>query len=115
MALICCGSSDPRTRTTIEADGSGVSRANSGRSGSTRWTLAAWMRSMARMVRASSPSSARRWVMFCTQLVGYALALQILDDPGRVLHAQIREQRGHLRRRNPHDNEREEADQPGAH
>ena len=60
MALICCGSSAPRTRTTIEADGSGVSRENSGRSGSTRWTRAAWMRSMARMVRASSPSSARR-------------------------------------------------------
>ena len=38
MARICCGSSAPRTRTTIEADGSGVSRENSGRSGSTRWT-----------------------------------------------------------------------------
>ena len=36
------------------------SRENSGRSGSTKWTLAAWMRSMARMVRESSPSSARR-------------------------------------------------------
>ena len=33
MARICCGSSAPRTRTTIEAEGSGVSRANSGRSG----------------------------------------------------------------------------------
>ena len=43
MARICCGSSEPRTRTTIEADGSGVSRENSGRSGSTRWTRAAWI------------------------------------------------------------------------
>ena len=42
---------------------------NSGRSGSTRWTRAAWMRSMARMVRASSPSSARMWLMFWTKLV----------------------------------------------
>ncbi len=63
------GSRLPRTRTTIEADGSGASRANSGRSGSTRWTRAAWMRSMARMVRESSPSSARRWLMFWTKLV----------------------------------------------
>ena len=46
MARICCGSSEPRTRTTIEAEGSGVSRENSGRSGSTRWTRATWMRSM---------------------------------------------------------------------
>ena len=46
MARTCCGSSAPRTRSTIEADGSGVSRENSGRSGSTRWTRAAWTRSM---------------------------------------------------------------------
>ena len=47
-------------RTTMEADGSGASRANKGRSGRTRCTRAAWMRSIARIVRASSPSSARR-------------------------------------------------------
>jgi len=32
MARTCCGSSAPRTRSTMEADGSGVSRENSGRS-----------------------------------------------------------------------------------
>ena len=53
-------SSAPRTRSTIEADGSTLSRENSGRSGSTRCTRAACTRSIALMVRASSPSSARR-------------------------------------------------------
>ena len=41
----------------------------SGRSGSTRCTRAATTRSRPRMVRASSPSSARRLLMFCTKLV----------------------------------------------
>ena len=36
IARTCCGSSMPRTLSTIEADGSGRSRENSGRSGSTR-------------------------------------------------------------------------------
>ncbi len=69
MARTCDGSSEPRTLSTIEADGSILSRENSGRSGITRCTRAAWTRSSARMVRASSPSSARRLLMFCTKLV----------------------------------------------
>src|SRR5262245_6506792 len=69
MARTCCASSAPRTLSTIEAVASALSRVNSTRSGSTRWTRAACTRSIALMVRASSPSSARRWLMFCTKLV----------------------------------------------
>src|SRR6201992_3292801 len=52
MARICCCSSAPRTRTTIEAEGSGASRENNGFSGSTRWTRAGWIRSNGRSVPA---------------------------------------------------------------
>ena len=51
MARTCCGSSAPRTFSTIEAEASALSRENSGRSGSTRCTRAACTRSIARMVR----------------------------------------------------------------
>ena len=47
-------------RSSQTREESSATAENNGRSGSTRWTRAAWMRSMARMVRASSPSSARR-------------------------------------------------------
>ena len=60
LARTCCASSVPRTLSTIEAEGSALSRENSGRSGSTRCTRACCTRSRARMVRASSPSIARR-------------------------------------------------------
>ena len=69
LARTCWASSVPRTLSTIEAEGSTLSRANSGRSGSTRWTRAACTRSMLRMVRASSPSSARSLLMFWMKLV----------------------------------------------
>ena len=69
LARTCCGSSVPCTLSTIEADGSTLSRENSGRSGSTRCTRAATTLSMPRMVRASSPSSARRLLIFWTKLV----------------------------------------------
>ena len=47
MARTCCGSSVPRTLSTIDADGSILSRENSGRSGSTKCTRAACTRSSA--------------------------------------------------------------------
>ena len=56
-------------RSSQTREESAATAENNGRSGSTRWTRAAWMRSMARMVRASSPSSARRWLIFWTKLV----------------------------------------------
>ena len=79
IARTCCGSSAPRTRSTIEADGSGVSRENSGRSGSTRWTRAAWIRSIARMVRANSPSSARNR----RETQGLEHAVELVNDAGQ--------------------------------
>ena len=69
IARTCWVSSMPRTLSTIEADGSTRSRENSGRSGSTRCTRAISTRDSARMVRASSPSSARKWLMFWMKLV----------------------------------------------
>ena len=54
---------------TIAAEGASRSRSNRRRSGITRWTRAAWTRPIARIERASSPSSARRWFTFCTKFV----------------------------------------------
>ena len=64
MARTCEGSSVPFTFSTMEAEACVASRENSGRSGSTRCTRAASTRSRLRMVRASSPSSARSLLMF---------------------------------------------------
>ena len=69
IARTCCGSRAPCTLSTMEADGSTLSRENSGRSGSTRCTRAAAIRSRPRMVRASSPSSARKLLIFWIKLV----------------------------------------------
>ena len=44
-------------------------RANSSRLGSTRWTRACCTPFSVCTVRAISPSSARRWLMFCMKLV----------------------------------------------
>ena len=49
------------------------------------------------------------------QLVGNGLAFQVLDDGGGVLEAEVGKERGHLRRGDAHDDEREEADQRGCH
>ena len=49
------------------------------------------------------------------ELVGDRLALQVLDDRGRVLDRQIGEQRHQLRRRHPDHEECEEADQGERH
>ena len=163
MARTCCGSSAPRTRTTIEADGSGVSRENSGRSGSTRWTRAAWIPvdrldgsgqfalERPQMVDVLDETGGAERVGFVedlvadtaalgqaafgkfhaqpgdlvlrhhdrgavvAQLIGDRLAFQLLDDAGGILEAEVGEQRGHLRRRDAHDDEAEEADQRGCH
>src|SRR5581483_11929275 len=48
------------------------------------------------------------------QLVWNALAVQVLDDAGGVLQAEIGEEGGHLRRRDAHDDEGEEADERGS-
>jgi hypothetical protein len=45
------------------------------------------------------------------QLIGDGLAIELLDDAGGVLVAQIGEQRGHLRGGHPQDHEGEEADE----
>ena len=160
MARICCGSSVPRTFTTIEADGSTLSRENSGRSGMHEMHPRGLHAVDARgWCGTSSPSSARKWLMFWTkaggaervgfvenlvadaaalgqaalgelhaqpgdpilrhhddgavvaQFVGHGLAFELLDDRGGVLEGEIGEERGHLRRRDPHDEEAEEADQ----
>ena len=60
---------DIRLHTFDETNRRVKPRENSGRSGSTRCTRAACTRSRPRMVRASSPSSARRWLMFWTKVV----------------------------------------------
>jgi hypothetical protein len=49
------------------------------------------------------------------QLEGDALAFQVLDDGGGVLHAEVGEQGGQLRSGDAHDHEREEADQRDCH
>ena len=49
------------------------------------------------------------------QLVGDHLTVELLDDGGAVLHRQVGEQRGHLRRGEAQDDEGEEADQPEGH
>ncbi|MHC2151357.1 hypothetical protein ACVIW3_002286 [Bradyrhizobium diazoefficiens] len=41
------------------------------------------------------------------------LAFQVLDNAGRIFHREVGEQRRHLRRGDPHDDEREEADERG--
>ena len=48
---------------------------------------------------------------FVAQFERYRLALQVLDDPGRILGAEVGKQGSHLRRGDAHDDEREEADQ----
>ena len=50
---------------------------------------------------------------FVAQLEGDRLAFQVLDDAGGVLGGEVGEQGGHLRRRDAHDDECEEADQRG--
>ena len=45
------------------------------------------------------------------ELVGDGLALEVLDDRGGVLEAEVGEQRRHLRRGDPQDQEGEKADQ----
>ena len=51
---------------------------------------------------------------FIADLERNALPLQILDDAGGVVHAEVGEQGRHLRRRHPHDDEAEEANQSGS-
>ncbi|OIQ66101.1 hypothetical protein GALL_523330 [mine drainage metagenome] len=46
---------------------------------------------------------------------GNGLAFQVLDDCGRVLHAEVCKEGGHLRRGDAHDDKREETDQRGCH
>ena len=159
MARTCCGSSAPRTLSTIEADGSALSRENSGRSGSTRCTRAACTRSMradgagqfaferAQVVDVLDEAGGAERVglvenlvadaaalgqaafgelhaqprhlvlrhqddrAVVLELVGDALALQVLDDRGGVLDDEVGEQRRHLRRGDAQDEEGEEADQ----
>ena len=166
MARTCCGSSAPRTLSTIEADGSTLSRENSGRSGSTRCTRAACdpverpdgARELAferaQVVDVLDEARRAERVRFVenlvadaaalgqaalgerhaqprhpvlrhhddgavvAQLVGDALALQVLHDGGGVLEGEVGEQRRHLRRGDAQDEEGEKADQrdgDGAH
>ena len=49
------------------------------------------------------------------EFVGDGLAVEVLDDRGRILERQIGEQRRHLRRRDAHHQDREEADQRHRH
>ena len=159
IARTCWLSRLPRTLSTIEAEGSTLSRENSGRSGSTRWTRAlldaverpdgarelAFERAQVvdvldeaggaervRLVEDLVADAAalgqpalgelhagaqdlvlrhqdRRAVLL--DLVGDALALQVLHDGRRILHRQVGEQRRHLRRRDAQDQEGEEADE----
>jgi hypothetical protein len=52
---------------------------------------------------------------FVAQLEGNRLPFQILDDAGGVFGGEVGEQGGHLRRRDAHDHESEEAEQCGRH
>ena len=44
-----------------------------------------------------------------------SLALELLDDARGVFDAEVGKQRGHLRRRDPHDDEAEESDKREGH
>ena len=69
MARTCCISSAPRALTTIEADGSVLSRENSGRSGTTRCTRA-------RDDPVERPDGARQFAFQRAQMV------DVLDEAG---------------------------------
>ena len=49
------------------------------------------------------------------EFVGNGLPFQVLDDGVGILEAEVGEEGGHLRRRDAHDDEREEAEQRGGH
>ena len=52
---------------------------------------------------------------FVAQLEGNRLAFQILDDARGIFGGEVGKQRGHLRRRDAHDDKGKEAEQRGCH
>ena len=52
---------------------------------------------------------------FVAQLEGDGLAFEVLDDQGGIIGVEVGEERGHLRRGDAHDDEREKSDQRGGH
>lgn len=71
MASTWLGGSDwlARVRNSTDALGFSRSRLNISRLGKTRWTRTAWTASIERMLRTSSPSSARTRFTSCMKLV----------------------------------------------